>query len=324
MVAPAGEPGDLARQRAVGVALAGIERREVLLDGREVAPGDRTGERAGRADAERVGHRRAHERGERLERNAARIREPLDLAEQRDEMIRRHDRGRVVLRAVAVGELERAQAERGRELGRLRIAGHRGPRAAQALDADRRRGNVCNGCSAPTRTSGRTSSIASNTSRPNEPARWITSAPGSSDGATARAAASIARSGVATITSAAPRPASETSDASASRHAAAALVDAASGDRPATATTDQSSSSKRERDRGAGPSGPDERDRAVSSRRVGCFHAALFYATDGSVNATPASRTPCHVASASDEIGRDVAQAARARTRAPTCAGAEW
>ena len=54
----------------------------------------------------------------------------------------------------------------------------------------------------------------------------------------------MARSGVATITSAAPRPASDTSVAVDERHATAAAVDAASGARPATETTRQPSSTK--------------------------------------------------------------------------------
>ena len=48
-VAAAGEAGGLAGERAVGVALGRVEVAQVLLDGREVAARDRSGERVGRA-----------------------------------------------------------------------------------------------------------------------------------------------------------------------------------------------------------------------------------------------------------------------------------
>ena len=129
-----------------------------------------------------------------------------------------------------------------------------------------------------------------------------TSAPGSSDGATARAAGSIARSGVATITSAAPRAASETSAGCDARHAAADVVDGgigrAAGDRDARSSPARAgrarSSCRRARDR--------------SARACGCPASSLrpcplFYASDGSDNVTAASRTPSHVASASTRSG---------------------
>ena len=43
---------------------------------------------------------------ERFERHAASLRHAIDLSEQRDDMVRRHDRGRVVLRTVGVGDAE--------------------------------------------------------------------------------------------------------------------------------------------------------------------------------------------------------------------------
>ena len=161
-VAAAGEAGDLPCERAVGVALARVERREVLLDGREVAAGDRAGERlAPDRRRTRSATDDAHERRERFERaRRTRGREPLDLAEQRDEVVRRDDRGRVVLRP-RPSRRARTAASRARAASSAvcGIAGHRGPRARAAarrpIVAD---GNDCSGCSAPTRTSGRASS----------------------------------------------------------------------------------------------------------------------------------------------------------------------
>ena len=85
-----------------------------------------------------VDHRRLHERRERIEGHAGRRREPLDLPEQRDEVVRGDDRGGVILHALAVGQVERLQPERAGELGGLRIARNRRPRAVQPLEADRR------------------------------------------------------------------------------------------------------------------------------------------------------------------------------------------
>jgi hypothetical protein len=125
-VAPTREPRHLASERAVRVALGGIEGAQVLFDGREVAAADGTGERAGRAHAERVGNRRAHQRGERLERHAGRPGEPLDLAEQRDEMVRSHDRGRAEGRSPS-GSANGRIPSAAQFLG-LRAACDRGPR----------------------------------------------------------------------------------------------------------------------------------------------------------------------------------------------------
>src|SRR4029079_12480320 len=75
---------------------------------------------------------------ERVEGHATRAREPLDLSEQRDEVVRGDDRGGVVLQPPAVGQLERVQSERARQLGGLRITGDGCPRAVQALEADGR------------------------------------------------------------------------------------------------------------------------------------------------------------------------------------------
>src|SRR5262245_25495232 len=74
-VAASGEAGGLARERAVRVALGGIEIAEMLLDRRQVASGDRTRERGRRAERERILHRTEDQRRERLERNRARRRE---------------------------------------------------------------------------------------------------------------------------------------------------------------------------------------------------------------------------------------------------------
>ena len=151
VVAVVGEPGRLAGQGAVRVAFRRRELAEVVGDGREIAARDRPGERGARTEPEHVGQARLGERRERLERNAGRGREPLDLTEQRDEVVRRHDRGRVIARALLVGDRERAAARARRRAPRP--AGHprsrptipgagRGPcspTAATAADAARRR-----------------------------------------------------------------------------------------------------------------------------------------------------------------------------------------
>ena len=95
-------------------------------------------------------------------------------------MIRGDDRGRVVAPAVGVGELERAQPERAGDVGDGRIAGDRGPRAREPLESGRRRRERLQRVQRADADPGAPfEQAAANTSRPREPARCTTSAPGS-------------------------------------------------------------------------------------------------------------------------------------------------
>ena len=101
----------------------------------------------------------------------------------------------------------------------------------------------------------------------------------------------MARSGVATTTSAAPRAdVGRRARAATPRHAAAAVVDAASGARPATATTAQPCSSSPSPIVVPGAARPDQRDgvAALAPRRS---------------MLPPLARTPSHDASASTRSG---------------------
>ena len=162
-------------------------------------------------------------------------------------------------------------------------------------------------------------------------ATCTTSAPRSSDGAAATAAASIARSGVAMRTTSAPLPTSETSVAVVAKHATAAFVDAESGARPATATT------RHPRSTSASP-------RVVPARPGPISATVRLSSTTKRPLTTASSRTPPVRSPAEDpmlpmQFGRRVEDlsrrrarrrprvrpraAARGRTRAPTCGDAE-
>jgi len=117
----------------------------------------------------------------------------------------------VVSPAIVLGQLERPQTERPRDVPDGGIARDRGPRPGQPLETDRREGNVCSGCIAPTRTPVRRASNGSNTSSPIETGEMETSAPGSIAGSAASSTCESSGPVVATITSSAPRATSDTS-----------------------------------------------------------------------------------------------------------------
>ena len=244
----------------------------MLLDGHEVATRDRARERERGTDTERVDHRRLHQRCERVERHATGRGEPLDLAQQRDEMVRGDDRGRVVLHASVVGKVERLQPE---QCARARRpAGHRRPRPTSRAAARARwrrwETTATDATHRPARRAARQRDRRTRRAhgippgaRPAHPVRATPRPFGAAD--------SIARSGVAMITTAAPFPASDTSAACEPRHATAAVVEIASGARPATDTTSQPCSTERQRDRRTRAPGADECE-SLASRRLGCFH----------------------------------------------------
>ena len=189
-------------------------------------------------------------------------------------------------------------------------------------------GNDCNGCSAPTRTSGRRAWRSANASRPREPARCSTSAPGSSDGATVRVAASIARSGVATITTtAAPIPASDTSEGreqARHRRGGRSRVRRAARDRNDLPTV----LDERQRDRRTGASGAHECESLVS-RGLRCFHVRSVTGTRRVKRPVEPLRVPPPRARLPTSRSRRRGRARRhgavpARIRVPTCADAEW
>ena len=103
-------------------------------DGRLVAAGDRPGERPLGPERGPVLDRRPHERDEQLAVDAGGAGEPLGGRLERDEEVRRDRGGGVVGGAVVVGDLDRPQPERGRELAR------RASSARGVLPGDRRAG----------------------------------------------------------------------------------------------------------------------------------------------------------------------------------------
>ena len=221
-------------------------------------------------------------------------------------MVRSDDRGR---RGSAPVRNRAARRDAGRARARSRTSADRRPPRPTRRGAARRRsvvdGNDCSGCSAPTRTSVRTSSSGANTSRPNEPARCTTSAPRLDRRRDRVRAAAMARSGVATSTSAAPRATSDTSDASAPSTWPRPRSTAASGARPRRRTAVQPWSIRPSVI--VVPARPGPISASVRFRRRIAFQPALLR-EDASDKVTPASRTPSHVASASTRLGRDVAQ----------------
>ncbi len=146
-----------------------------------------------------------------------------------------------------------------------------GPSTAHHEPGSRRRpisgdGNDWSGCSVPTSTSGRAACTLSSSSTGHAPERWITSAPGRKEEASAAAVSAMAASGVATITRSASRPASTTS---ATRDApsrwAAARVDGEEGLRPATASAAQPRATERDGDGRPGATGAHEGERPLRS-----------------------------------------------------------
>ena len=143
----------------------------MALDRRVVAAGRRPGERGRRTELGDVVDRGPHEVEVGLERHAGRRRHPLDLAEQRDEVVRGDHRGRVVGGPVVVGHLERPAAE---------VVDHpaapwgRPPPRTTRRRPDARAptsgfGSATSGCSAPRRRG-----CGPSTSSPSDPARWAT------------------------------------------------------------------------------------------------------------------------------------------------------
>ena len=108
--------------------------REVPLDRLPVAARDRPGELEVRV------HDSADERIERLGRRARRLEQRPRGGAERDEVVRRHRRARVVRGALVVVELERAQAERLGEppadvASLVGLGRHRSPDAVELLGA---------------------------------------------------------------------------------------------------------------------------------------------------------------------------------------------
>ena len=110
------------------------------LDGGEIAALDGPVNASAGPRPNALSTRRLDERRERVEGNAARRREPLDLTDERDEVVRGHDRGRVVARAVLVGELNGWSPSSSASVSDLRVARDRGPRPGEPLEPDGGRG----------------------------------------------------------------------------------------------------------------------------------------------------------------------------------------
>jgi hypothetical protein len=168
VVAVVGQPGRLPCQRAVRVALAGRKLPQMVDDGREIAARHGPGERGTRAEPERVQQARFGEGCEGFEGNAGRSRESLDLAQQRDEVVRSDHGGRVIPRSGSVNVRSSSASASSCTCGSPAIAAHEPGRRSSPMLTD---GSDWRGCSAPTLTSGRISRSDSKTPTPNEPAR---------------------------------------------------------------------------------------------------------------------------------------------------------
>ena len=128
----------------------------------------------------------AHERQERLERDR---RDPADLVEQPDQVVGGDARGRVVPHPILIVDLHRGQLELLGQDTRLRVAGDRTPRPGQpGAPGVHRRKRLERVERADARAG-----TADNASSPRAPDRWMTNVRGRTDGASAAAAASIAR-----------------------------------------------------------------------------------------------------------------------------------
>ena len=242
-----------------------------------VAACDRAGERGRRPQVVDVVERRPHERQERLERHAGVGGQPLDLAEQRDEVVRRDARGRVVAGAVGVGAADAERAETQGEREHARRAAGRRPRTRSRRDGRGRAsppGNDWSGCSDPRSTSGR---------RRGERRRGPRASPRRRGGSRARparptarprrATAAIAASGVREHDEVGAATGVSGGDSLGPEARAATPVEVASGARPATATGCQAPGRERERHRGPGATGTHERERSDRAARLGCvFH----------------------------------------------------
>ena len=109
----------------------------MALDGGDVAPADRTGERAARTEGGDVGEAAPRQVEEGLDRRADAGRHPLGLAEQRDQVVRGDDGGGVVARPAGLGHVHDPTAQAGHDLGHERVAvlGQPEPGADEALGA---------------------------------------------------------------------------------------------------------------------------------------------------------------------------------------------
>src|SRR5205085_4258801 len=123
-------------ENLVQLALAVVQHREVTGDRGLVTASGGTRQRLGRAQSGDVLDSGAHEVEVRVERHVRGGGDSFDLREQRDEMVRSDDRGRVVGGAMAVRHLERAPLERLDDGLDEWVAGDREPRAAQSLGTD--------------------------------------------------------------------------------------------------------------------------------------------------------------------------------------------
>ena len=319
---------DLPCERSVRVALAGIERCEVLFDGHEIAADHRAGERERGADAERVDHRRLHQRARtrrRARRTRSRAARPVRAAQRGGSRRRppRRDTATAGCREVRTAAFRtRRAARRSADPRRPQPTSRAGARARWS-----RSERIAAGCIAPTRTSGRSVWRSANASRPRDPARWSTSAPGSSDDAKLPRRRLDGPVGCrddhdrGTLAGVGDerRPRRE------ARHGRGGR------DRIGRAPRDRNDLptplDQRQRDRGPGAPGADECER-LGSRRLGCFHARSVEGTGRVTRPVETPRLPPLrerlPMSHRRRPGRARRhEAARARTRAPTSAGAE-
>ena len=211
----------------------------------------------------------AHEREQRLGRHAGRVGERCGLPEQRDEVVRRDRRGRVVRGAPVGGALGTAAcpsdtARRSTDGGPV----DRAPRAGEARDTPSSGdGSDCSGWSEPTSTSGRAArelvelverACAGEVDARARPARGPAPVrPRSS------AIACVGRRDDDEVGARARRRRpSPPARRGAPRHAASTR---ASGARPATATGVQPRADERDRHRGTGAAGPHQGERPLRS-----------------------------------------------------------
>ena len=220
-------------------------------------------------------------------------------------MVRRHDRGRVVLRAAA-----RRAASNGCSPSAVASSAVCGSPATAAHEPgsrstpDRRRRERLQRMQRADAHVGPDARASRRTRRrPSEPARCTTSAPGSSDGAT-RAGGRLDRA-VGRRDDHERRAAARVGDER------GVGVEARGGrrgrrgvGRAARDRDDASSPARAARARSSVPARPGPTSASVRRSGDGCLRPCpLFYASDGSDNVTPASRTPSHVASASTRSG---------------------